>query len=141
MFPIFQPITINNWPEIHEKSLYSEVNKNIISKMSPHSEIALQKFIHDHSISLMALQETGNWLPTNGLYSKQKVIQNKCINDQAGVALIVDKKLNPEHIDTIEDDTVDAAWCQMKLKNKRILIGSVYRPIQADRACDSFLKL
>ena len=108
--------------------------------MSPHSEIALQKFIHDHSISLMALQETGNWMPTNGLYSKQKVIQNKCINDQAGVALIVDKKLNPEHIDTIEDDTVDAVWCQIKLKNKRIIIGSVYtRPSNSTSGLENLL--
>ena len=94
--------------------------------MSPHSELALQKFMHDKSISLMAVQETGNWKPVDGFFTNQKIIRNKYINDQAGVAIVVDKNLNPEHLDTIEDDMIDAVWCQLKLKNRNVIVGSVY---------------
>ena len=103
--------------------IFSQVN---ISKMSSHSEVALQKFINDQNISLIALQETGKWKPTDGFFIDKQIIQNKCINDQMGVAIIADKNLSPEHLDNIEDDSVDAVWCQLKLRNKRVIVGSVY---------------
>ena len=82
--------------------------------------------MHDQNISLMAIQETGKWEPTDGFFVSHKIIQNKFLNDQLGVAIIADKSLYPEHLDLIEDDSVDAVWCQVKLKNKRVIIGSVY---------------
>jgi len=95
--------------------------------MSAHSELSVQKFIHDQGIKLMALQETGCWEPTDGFFKDKRIMRNDTTNGNnlRGVALIVDKDLLPEAI-AIESTETDAVWCQIKLGNKRVLVGSVY---------------
>ena len=106
--------------------IFSQLN---ISKMSVHSELSLQKFIHDQDIKLMALQETGCWKPTDGFFGDNVVMKKDTTSrnnpNLRGVALIVHKDLLPETVD-IGGTDVDAIWCQIKLGRKRILVGSVY---------------
>lgn len=108
--------------------------------MSAHSELSVQKFIHDQGIKLMALQETGCWEPTDGFFKDKRIMRNDTTNGNnlRGVALIVDKDLLPEAI-AIESTETDAVWCQIKLGNKRVLVGSVY--ISPSAGSDTFESL
>ena len=102
--------------------IFGQIN---ISKMSAQSEVALQNFICQQGISLMAIQKTGNWIPTDEFFVDKKVI-HKTDTNLAGVAIVADKVLCPEHVDTIEDESLDAVWCQLHLNNQKVLVGSVY---------------
>jgi len=94
----------------------------------------------DHNIALLAVQETGDWIPSPMLFTNYRVIKNKVssytgANGVAlrnnGVALIIAKTLHPEHIPDLDEDNTDAIWAQCKLDGRRILVGSVYcRPIE-----------
>ena len=104
-----------------------------ISRMSTHSEAALQSFIYERGISLIAIQETGVWNPSDGFFTNKAIIKNKLNDNLSGVALIAENSLFPEHLDALDDDSVDAIWCQVKLNNKRVIIGSVYTKPSKDK--------
>ena len=108
-------------------TLFCQLN---VSKMSINSEMVIDRFLGIHKIKAIALQETGCWNVSSGAFVGKKIFQNKTTSSSAstlsGVALIIDEDLKPELIHELSDDSVDAIWCQIKLNNKRILIGSVY---------------
>ena len=54
------------------------------------------------------------------------IIQNKIMDNLAGVALIINKSLSPEPIDILTNDKVDTVWGQIKINNRRVIVGSVY---------------
>ena len=93
--------------------IFSQLN---ISKMSSNSELSVQKFIHDQGIHLMALQETGCWDKTKGLFTDSLIIQNDISGKTSlkGVALIVKKTLLPVKVDIEEPSDFDAIWSQTK---------------------------
>lgn len=113
-----------------QEKMFCQLN---VCKISRHSEVVIDKFMADRNIKLLAAQETGTWIPTPTLFTPYKIFQNKSSADPnlAGVALIIDKALNPEHIAELSENNVDAIWGQIKLNGRRILVGSVYsRPVQ-----------
>ena len=120
--------------------IFSQLN---ISKMSSNSELSVQKFIHDQGIHLMALQETGCWDKTKGLFTDSLIIQNdiSCKTSLKGVALIVKKTLLPEKVDFEEPSDFDAIWSQIRVGQKRILVGSIYiSPSASNEAFEHLLK-
>ena len=96
--------------------------------MSIHSELALDKFVYDQNIMAIALQETGCWNPSKGIFQGRKIFQSKtdATSNSAGVALVIHNSLKPEQIEDITDDKIDAIWCQIRMGNKRHIIGSAY---------------
>ena len=80
-----------------ENCIFGQLNASTISK---HSEVVINKFMADHNIQLLAAQETGTWDPSPSLFTNHRIFQNKGPNDpaRAGVALIINKALAPEHI-------------------------------------------
>ena len=120
--------------------IFSQLN---ISKMSSNSELSVQKFIHDQGIHLMALQETGCWDKTKGLFTDSLIIQNdiSCNTSLKGVALIVKKALLPEKVDIENPSDFDAIWSQIRVGQKRILVGSIYiSPSASNEAFENLLK-
>ena len=126
-----------------ERLIAGQIN---ISKMSLHSEVAVDKFIADHGIKLLAVQETGSWTASAHSFNNMRIIQNKTNTndnpDLSGVALLVDKTLYPEHIDALDDDDIDGVWAQIKVNGRRILVGSVYcRPGNSGNNSDTLSSL
>ena len=120
--------------------IFSQLN---ISKMSKNSELCLQKFIHDQSIQLMALQETGCWNVTGGFFKDSMIIQNDMSgkNNLRGVALLIKKSLLPEKVEIEESCDFDVVWCQIRVGQKRILVGSIYiSPSASIEAFENLLK-
>ena len=112
-----------------QEKMFCQLN---VCKISKHSEIVIDKFMADKNIKLLAAQETGAWIPSPKMFTSFKIFQNKSSADSnlAGVALIIDKALVPEHIAELSEDNVDAIWGQIKLNGRRVLVGSVYsRPM------------
>ena len=89
--------------------IFSQLNVN---KMSTHSELTLDKFINDLDISAIALQETGSWIPSTGIFQGRKVYQNTTVSTDkiAEVALIIKEALKPEPIDVLRNDELDAVF-------------------------------
>jgi len=120
--------------------IFSQLN---IAKMSSNSELCLQKFIHDHRIQLMAIQESGCWEPTKEFFKDYTIIQNDISgkNNLRGVALIVKNDLLPEPVDIGDTSYLDTVWCQIRVEQKRILVGSIYiSPSAGNEAFDKLLK-
>ena len=70
------------------------------------------------------------------------IIQNDVTDSEtlSGVALIINRNLQPEKIDTIATKEVDAVWCQIRLNNKHIIVGSVYtRPTKDSKGLKELL--
>ena len=123
-----------------ENCIFGQLNASTISK---HSEVVINKFMADHNIQLLAAQETGTWDPSPSLFTNHRIFQNKGPNDpaRAGVALIINKALAPEHIGDLKDTNIDAVWAQIKLNGRRILVGSVYcRPTDGSNLLNDLLK-
>ena len=101
-----------------------------ISKMSSHSESSLNKFIVEQNLSLMALQETGPWVQSDGLFRSYKIIQSnsswKVSKGMSGVSLVIKDSLKPEKIDELDDELIDAVWGHCMIAGKRVIVGSVY---------------
>ena len=121
--------------------VFSQLN---ISKMSSNSELSLQKFLHEQEIHLMALQETGCWEPTDGLFNDKIIFRNNIVgnNTLKGVAIIAKKTLCPEAVQIGDAAAVgfDAIWCQIKVGGRRILVGSLYiSPSVGDEIFDNLL--
>ena len=53
------------------------------------SESALQNFIHERGISLMAIQETGVWKPTEGFFENKKVMTKDTTQNMWNLVLIL----------------------------------------------------
>ena len=106
--------------------IFGQIN---IAKMSVNSEMALKKFILENDVLLMAIQETGNWNHSaNGAPGYSAFHKAGDLNKgTAGVALLIHPTLEPEPIYELnDDDEMDTIWCQIKIRGKRHLVGSVY---------------
>ena len=70
-----------------------------ICGLSTQSTIALQKFLYDQDIKIMALQEVGSTpVPPHTFNNKQAFVINsvKVVNTTKGVALLIDNSLCPQ---------------------------------------------
>ena len=108
--------------------IFSQLN---ISKMSIQTEIVTSHFMYTNGISLIALQETGNWNPSQEAFPGCKIFQNNTDNNSispsiSGVALVANNFLQPEIITQLIDPDIDAVWVQIKLNGERIIVWSVY---------------
>ena len=72
--------------------IFSQLN---IAKMSVHSELVLDKFLNDQNITAIALQETGCWSPSAGMFQGRKIYKNKTDMSSviSGVALVLHESL------------------------------------------------
>ena len=107
-----------------------------VSKMSSNSELAIGKYLYDKNIKAMMVQESGHWNISTQPYAGYKVFSNDISYNPSklrGVSLILKEELHPEPITDLASPDFDGVWCQIKLHNKRILLGSMYcRPSEAD---------
>ena len=97
--------------------------------MSINSEMALDLFVFQNEIDLIAIQETGtNWSPSDSSFKQHKIMKKDgdIAHGTNGVALIIKKTLQPEIITDLMDEEQDAVWCQIKIGGKRYIVGSVY---------------
>ena len=104
--------------------------------MSSNSELAIGKYLYDKNIKAMMVQESGHWNISTQPYAGYKVFSNDISYNPSklrGVSLILKEELHPEPITDLASPDFDGVWCQIKLHNKRILLGSMYcRPSEAD---------
>ena len=114
------PTTSNN-----QVIIFGQIN---ISKMSPHSELALSQFVFNHNIHLLAVQETGHWDPDCHLFANYTIFvnTNSPTSSLSGVGLIVKNCLQPEAVKALQSADSDTLWCQIFVNGQRHLLGSIY---------------
>ena len=114
-------LTISN----NQAIIFGQIN---ISKMSPHSELALSQFVFNHNIHLLAVQETGHWDPDCKLFANYTIFvnTNSPTSSLSGVGLIVKNCLQPEAVKVLQSDDSDTIWCQIFVNGQRHLLGSIY---------------
>ena len=91
--------------------------------LSNHTVTALDKFIADQNIDILALQEVGTAAHPPNLFSNKCMFTNQ---NGKGVALIVNSTLKPQIICDFSNDKTDDIWVPCTLGNKPALFGSGY---------------
>ena len=107
---------------------FSQVN---IDGLSTHSKLALDKFIFENSISLVALQETKlNKDQLDGLdkFTNMASFFQPKLESTYGVGLIISPQLLPQRMTELEEANCDILWCMIKVNNLSVLTASAYTP-------------
>ena len=114
----------------------SQVN---IDGLSKHSKIALDKFIHDNNVDIIALQEVGSNQPTEDIFTKKKFFYHYGVK---GVGLGISTKLKPEKVADLNNSDIDATFTVLSLGNSSLVVGSCYcRPeINSSKSLKDLLK-
>ena len=114
----------------------SQIN---IDRLSTHSAIALDKFISNNNIDIIALQEVGSTQPADDIFHGKKFFYH-C--GAKGVGLAVGTKLKPELISDLADPAIDATFTILSIGKTSIVVGSCYcRPeINSTKSLKDLLK-
>ena len=102
-----------------------------INGLSNHSQIALERFIEVHEISLMALQEvkiTKDKISSVTLSGGMQKFLSPKTDKTSGVGLLIHSNLRPQRMQNLEEPDLDIVWCMVKLGSFNTLIASVYCP-------------
>ena len=94
-----------------------------VSGLSNHTITALEKFIADQKIDILALQEIGMNKHPHSLF------QGKCTytsHNVKGVALSIDTTLHPQVINDFSNCTTDDLWVLCTISSKPVLLGTGY---------------
>ena len=94
-----------------------------IDGLSKHSTIALDKFISDHSIDILALQEVGSTRPNDDIFIKKTFYYSYAAR---GVGLAVSNTLRPDLVPELIDSEVDATFATLTIGNTSVVVGSCY---------------
>ena len=96
-----------------------------INGLSSHCMTALSKFIHQHSISILALQETKVVTGTvriDQFHGMSTFIQSNGL----GVGLSLSNNLKPQVLNQLSDDESSILWATVNINNSTTLVASAY---------------
>ena len=107
---------------------FSQIN---IDGLSQHSKTALDKFAHNNSISLLALQETK--LKEDQINSLENFPNHESyflpkVDGTYGVGFLISPDHLPQRIPELEEPGCDIIWCLVKVNNTCLLTASAYTP-------------
>ena len=107
---------------MNKKNVISSCQINI-DGLSAHSAIATNKFIIDHNIKVLALQETGKLKPPIDIFSS---LLTYGVTNVRGVSLSVSNYYHPQQLLELEDKEIDAVFVLCTINKKSVLIVSSY---------------
>ena len=110
---------------ISNKSTITACQINI-NGLSSHCLLALDKYIDEHEIDILALQETGFMGNGTVKFTNRITLGNSQHDSCSGVLLSIKRHLNPTLIQELMSEDVDCVWASINIDNKQILVGSVY---------------
>ena len=114
----------------------SQVN---IDGLSKHSTIALDKFISNNKIDIIALQEVGSNQPADDVFNNKKFFYHHGVK---GVGLGINTKFKPEKVADLSCPDIDATFTVVSLEKTSMVVGSCYcRPeINSSKSLKELLK-
>lgn len=107
---------------INRDNIFSACQLNI-DGLSPHSTIAVNKFIKDKNVTLLALQEVGKTIPSVDIFPGMLTFG---VSNVRGVSLSIAKEHLPHHVPEIEDKNVDAVSVLCSINKLSVLVVSCY---------------
>ena len=94
-----------------------------VDGLSSHCKTAMDNFITDNGVEILALQEVGkSTVPTDSFVGKT-TFSAHCVR---GVALSISKKFKPQLIQELESDEIDAIFSLCSINKMSVLVSSVY---------------
>ena len=110
-----------------------------IDGLSPHSSLAIDKYIADNDIKILAIQETGKSTVPCDQFTN--MLTSSC-NNGRGVALVVSPNLDPQVITDLQSSETDAVAVLCSISKQSTLIISGYcRPeISSTRSLQNLVK-
>ena len=99
-----------------------------INTLSSHCHMAVDKYIHDRNIDVLALQEVGFNSITNGsnIFTNRATFMNAKNENCSGVLLSIAHEMEPAKIQELMAPNLDCVWVSIKINSIQYLIGSVY---------------
>lgn len=97
-----------------------------ISGLSRHSATALEQYMEEQSIDILAIQEVGLKSNNPNIFKNHITYMNTNHNDCRGVALSIRKSLQPQLTTELNDPNIDIIWATVSDAGKCLLIGSAY---------------
>ena len=129
----------NNGSLVKNLNIFSQVN---IDGLSNHSKLALDKFIFNNNISLVALQETKlnqSQLDSLGNFKNLESFFVPKLDHTYGVGLLISPLLLPQRVKDLEEPDCDIIWCVITIKNSPVLVASAYTPPNNLLKCKNLL--
>ena len=129
---------------ISEKQFHKMCQINI-DGLSTHSRIAVDKYISENNIEILALQEAGEILKDDNEGEAEDIFTNLTSSWHYGchgVGLSVSPKFKPQHVKELSSTGVDSVFILCKIRNKSVMIVSCYcRPeISSTKSLKTLLK-
>ena len=94
-----------------------------VNGLSAHSKTALDYYIHQRNLALVALQETGQ-APPRDVFSN---LETFGVSHDRGVTISLRKSFQPHQIRKLETPGIAAVFVVANLNNKPIMVASAYR--------------
>ena len=104
---------------------------------------ALNKFIEDENIAILALQETGAFCSDSHELANMNMIMDTNKSANKGVALYVNDKYTITKLDEISkiSKKMDSCWGLVIVEKKRYIIGNVYVKLNYNQAMNDISKM
>ena len=110
-----------------------------IDGLSDHSKLAIDKYISDNSIEILALQEVGANLPEEEIFSN---VESSWHYGCHGVGLSINPKFKPQPVKDLSSAGIDSVFSLCTINNRGVMVASCYcRPeISSTKSLKQLLK-